>query len=142
MRLISTKLAAIASLAVPTGPVLADEIPPCGLYTYSVEIVRVIDGDTVVANVDLGFDTWRHNEHLRLYAIDAPETNEPGHDEATDALAGRLAGQVVYICTVKAARSDNEKTGSFGRYLATLYVNGENINEWLLSEGYVKLFEQ
>lgn len=121
---------------------LADEVPDCGLYTYRVEVVRVIDGDTVVANVDLGFDTWRHNEHLRLNAIDAPESDEPGHTEATEALAARLEGQTVYICTVKAARSDSEKTGSFGRYLATLYVDGENVNDWLLSEGYVKPFEK
>ena len=46
--------------------------PSCGVYTCKAKIVRVIDGDTVVADIDLGFRTWLHGEHLRLYGIDAP----------------------------------------------------------------------
>ncbi|TNJ36568.1 thermonuclease family protein, partial [Phaeobacter sp. B1627] len=107
--------------------VSAGSVPDCGLYAYRVEIVRVIDGDTVVADIDLGFDVWLCNEHLRLFAIQSEERNEKGFLPAKIALEQRLTGQDVYICTVKSARSDNEKTGSFGRYLATVYVNGENV---------------
>jgi len=50
-------------------------------YTYRAELVRVIDGDTVVLNVDLGFEHWLHNQTFRLYGIDAPETRTTDLDE-------------------------------------------------------------
>jgi micrococcal nuclease len=37
------------------------------------EVVRIIDGDTVVVNLNLGWHTWRHQESVRLDEIDAPE---------------------------------------------------------------------
>ena len=43
------------------------------MYEYHATIKRVIDGDTVVADIDLGFNTVLHDEHIRLYFIDAPE---------------------------------------------------------------------
>ncbi len=121
--------------------VAAGNVPDCGLYAYRVEIVRVIDGDTIVADIDLGFDVWLRKEHLRLFEIQSEERNEEGFLAAKMGLEQRLAGQEVYICTVKSARSDSEKTGSFGRYLATVYVNGENVNEWLVREGHATRYE-
>jgi len=43
-------------------------------YEYRANIRRVVDGDTVDADIDLGFNVWPRNERLRLYKIDAPET--------------------------------------------------------------------
>lgn len=48
----------------------------------------------------------------------------------------RLDGKTVYICTIKAKRSDAEMVGSFGRYLAVVYDDGESINDWLLETGH------
>lgn len=111
------------------------------VYTYNAKIVRVIDGDTVVADIDLGFRTWLHGEHLRLYGIDAPERGSDSFAAATDALAQRIEGQTVYICTTKAKRSDSEATGSFGRYLVTIYSGGKNVNDWLLRSGLAKNYD-
>lgn len=116
----------------------ADELgpaPACGLYTYRAKIIRVIDGDTVVANIDLGFRTWLHDEHLRLYGIDAPERGSDKSEAATQALRDRIEGQTIYICTIKAKRSDSEATGSFGRYLVTIHDGSENVNDWLVQLG-------
>lgn len=41
----------------------ADECPQ-SLYVYKANIVDVYDGDTVTANVDLGFNTWVHSESI------------------------------------------------------------------------------
>jgi len=119
----------------------AQDAPNCGIYTYAAETVRVIDGDTVVADIDLGFNTWLRNEHLRLSDIEAPERGADGHDAATEALRKRVDGKQVYVCTIKKKRSERERRGSFDRYLAVIYEDGANVNDWLFSEGYVKPYD-
>ena len=120
----------------------SSQSPECGIYTYRAEIVRVIDGDTVVADIDLGFETWRRNEHLRLFGIDAPERGTPEGKEVKAALTERIEGQSLLICTIKAKSSPKEATGSFGRYLVKIYQDGENINQWLLDTGRAVPFEK
>ena len=44
------------------------------MYEYRIEIVKVIDGDTVDVNIDLGFGVWMKKERVRLYGIDTPES--------------------------------------------------------------------
>lgn len=109
--------------------------PDCGEYLYRANIVRVIDGDTVVADIDLGFRTWRRGEHLRLYGIDAPERAEQAGKDAEELLRTRIEGQRVYVCTIKSKRSDREARGSFGRYLTVIHKDGENINDWMVRSG-------
>lgn len=46
--------------------------PTTGLYLYTAVIERVVDGDTLIASIDLGFDVWK-KQRLRLKAIDCPE---------------------------------------------------------------------
>ena len=126
------KAAFIALLALPTSTV-ASAAPSCGLYQYRAQIVRVVDGDTVRADIDLGFNTWRRNEPLRLYGIDAPEPKGETRTEgkaSTKALVSRVEGKELTICTIK------DKTGKFGRYLVRLYIGDEDINAWMIKMGY------
>ena len=44
------------------------------MYEYRCKIVKVIDGDTVDVDIDLGFGVWLHKERVRLYGIDTPES--------------------------------------------------------------------
>ena len=44
------------------------------MFEYHVEVLRIIDGDTLEVNIDLGFDIWIHNERIRLNGIDTPES--------------------------------------------------------------------
>lgn len=132
--------ASLCALALTSQAVVAD-VPDCGLYTYAARVVRVVDGDTIVAEIDLGFEVYLHNEHLRLLGINTPERGEDGYHTATDALSERVGGKEVFICTVKAKRSDKEQTGKYGRYLATVYLDGENINQWMLEQGFAVPYE-
>ena len=43
------------------------------LYLYKAHVTDVYDADTITVNVDLGFNTWIHDEKIRLARIDAPE---------------------------------------------------------------------
>ena len=42
------------------------------MWTYRAKVVRVIDGDTVDVDIDLGFRIWQKNERVRIMGIDTP----------------------------------------------------------------------
>jgi micrococcal nuclease len=44
------------------------------MYEYRVKIVKVVDGDTVDVDIDLGFGVWLKKQRVRLYGIDTPES--------------------------------------------------------------------
>jgi len=46
------------------------------MYQYKAVFKRVIDGDTAVVDVDLGFFMWLHDLHIRFYGINAPEKSD------------------------------------------------------------------
>ena len=96
-------------------------------------MTEVYDGDTITADIDLGFKVWRRDEKLRLFGIDAPEVRgetRPAGLQARDALRSRILNRDVIVCTIK------DKTGKYGRYLAEVFLDGENINAWLVAEGH------
>ena len=131
-----------AVLAAMCLPAAAD--PACGLYQYKAEIVRVIDGDTVVADVDLGFNTWRRDEHLRLFGIDTPERRKETMDgwrAAKDALAQRIEGRELIICTVK-NKGGGEDVGKYGRYLVKIYDGDHLVNDWMIEQGLAVVYKE
>lgn len=95
--------------------------PPDNLYHYRAKVISVYDGDTVRANIDLGLDTWTHNQPLRLSGLDAPElrgeTREAGL-AARAYLTSLIGTNPIIVETVK---DDREK---YGRLLVTIWVNG------------------
>jgi len=44
------------------------------MYEYRCKVVKIIDGDTVDVDIDLGFGVWMHKERVRLFGIDTPES--------------------------------------------------------------------
>lgn len=98
-------------------------------YVYEATVVRVVDGDTVDLDVDLGFHV-RVRERFRLNGIDTPERGQDGFEEATNRLKELLGDE----CVV-----ESHKTGKFGRWLGILRTpDGVNVNDVLLSEGLAK----
>jgi len=104
------------------------------MYTYRARLNRIIDGDSIVLDIDLGFDTWINNQHIRIYGIDAPESRTRDLDEkarglmATDHISSLLTpGDILTINTYK------DKGGKFGRILARVTnADGIDIAESLL----------
>ncbi len=100
-------------------------------YEYQAVVTRVVDGDTVVLSVDLGFGVWLHDQNFRLLGINAREKSEVGGEEAKRNLSALLpAGTEVSIRSVKA-----DKYG--GRYDAQiLLADGRDLSSFLLKEGW------
>ena len=55
------------------------------MYEYSIRFKRLIDGDTFVCDIDLGFGIWLVDQHCRLFGVDTPEKNTTEGKVATDA---------------------------------------------------------
>ncbi len=103
------------------------------MYTYSAMIVSVYDGDTVRADIDLGFSITNRKMQLRLYGVDTPELRGETIDAgmlARDALRALVLGKQVTITTFK------DKQEKYGRYLADIDIDGINVSEWLVTNGY------
>lgn len=104
------------------------------MYEYNCKIVRVVDGDTVDVDIDLGFDTWRLCERIRLYGIDTPECRTRN---ATEKKAGFLAKDYVerLLQQGRTYPLTTKEKGKYGRYLGTIKIDGDlTINAALVSE--------
>src|SRR5690606_10782504 len=99
------------------------ETPTTSTDTVEGWVERVSDGDTVRLSV-----AGREAITVRLYGIDAPERDQPHGDTAARALARKIDG-----ARVTAVRVD---TDQYGRLVATLFKDGENINLQMVSEGH------
>ena len=97
---------------------------PGGLYTYQANITGVYDGDTITADIDLGFNTWR-KEKLRLARIDAPEVRGKEKVQgkvSRDWLREQVLGKKILIQTMKNKKGVGDQQGKYGRYLVELYI--------------------
>lgn len=99
------------------------------MYQYAARLVRVVDADTVVADLDLGFYQWRLARSYRLARINAPELSTLEGRTARAALVERLAGVTAFL--VATAKAD-----SFDRWIVELYADGQNVSDWLVANGH------
>lgn len=112
-------------------------------YTYTAKVLRVIDGDTIEADIDLGFHTWRRAERLRLARIDAPETRGDSRERGLAAkkwLQELIEDKWLIVRTV-ADKRGRDSRGSFGRYLVELFYEGKNLNDELVRAGHAEYRE-
>lgn len=108
------------------------------LHVYEANCLKVYDADTITVNIDLGFKMHLAKQKIRLYGINAPEMRGPERAKGTisrDALRERILGKTIHLRTVK-----KKLKGKYGRWLGIIYMeNGENINQWLVDEGYARI---
>ena len=109
------------------------------MYEYKAYVQKVYDGDTITVDIDLGFGIILKKQVLRLIGIDAPELRGLEREEgikARDELRGRILYKNVLIRTKK------DKKGKYGRWLAVIFYDEKNINEWLLRRGFAKPYDK
>lgn len=105
-------------------------------YTYEARIAEVYDGDTVTAEMDLGFRIF-FTEKIRLLGINAPElkgSEKSKGKKSRDALKNLVLNKKTIITTEK------DKKEKYGRYLGTIYLeeNGKWIcvNDWMVQHKF------
>ena len=105
------------------------------MYEYKATVIKVYDGDTITAKVDLGFKI-SIEEKFRLSNLNSPEIRGEERELgliSRDRLRELILGKEVRIKTLK------DKKGKYGRYIAEIFIETEegmtNVNEWLILEG-------
>jgi len=103
--------------------------PASAQTTYSASLVRVVDGDTYVLDVALGFDV-RFIAHVRLADLDTPEMSTAPGKRARDAAEASL----------KSGRITVQPTGArtFARHVAHVFVDGKKLADILAASGHRK----
>ena len=104
------------------------------MYQYRAKVNRIIDGDSIVLDIDLGFDVWMNNQSIRIYGIDAPESRTRDLDEKARGLMAKKhvedllpVGEIVVVNTYK------DQGGKFGRILAKITnIDGVDVGLSLL----------
>ena len=116
------------------------------MYEYKTKVVRVIDGDTVDVDIDLGFGVWLKKERVRIMGIDTPESRTRDKVEKKFGLASKarlksLLGKDPVLKTQVSKKGEDMK-GKFGRILGDFTVYYSNVDAWrpvtqiLVEEGH------
>jgi len=111
------------------------------MYEYKVKINRVVDGDTVDVDIDLGFGMWMHDERIRIMGIDTPESRtsdkvEKIFGKAAKARLQELLGETAILKT-QISKKGEDMRGKFGRVLGDFVAaDGRLVTEIMIEEGH------
>ena len=109
------------------------------MYEYRCTVVKIVDGDTVDVDIDLGFGIWMRKERIRLLGIDTPESRTRDKEEKKYGLAAKKyltemlndEGGIVL-------KTKKDAEGKFGRVLGELWRTTDyadkSINQYLVDE--------
>ena len=103
------------------------------MYEYECKIARVIDGDSIILDIDLGFGLWIHGESIRLFGVDCPECRSRDKEEKAAGIAAkkfvtrRLQLGGTYTLSTQGK-------GKFGRYLGIISDHAGSVNKALVNE--------
>jgi micrococcal nuclease len=112
---------------------------------YDVKVIKVVDGDTVDVDINLGFGVWLHDERVRIMGIDTPESRtrdkvEDLFGEAAKARLKELMEDGGKLITTEDRKGEDMK-GKFGRILGDFYVERyegekEKVTDIMIEEGH------
>ena len=116
------------------------------MYEYRATIIKIIDGDTVDVDIDLGFNVVLRDERVRIAGIDTPESRTRDLEEKKFGLAAkeRVKQLLGKTCVLKTQinKSGEDMKGKFGRILGDFNVYDSDTDSWklltsiLISEGH------
>ena len=119
------------------------------MYYYNAVLVRVVDGDTIDATIDLGFDV-QVKKRIRLAGINAPESRTRNKVEKKLGLAAKERLIDILDGAANVFEIESKELGKYGRVLGRLYINklaGKDvltqvcINDMLVKEGHATEYD-
>jgi micrococcal nuclease len=110
------------------------------MYQYKCKINKVLDGDTVDIDLDLGFNIVLANQRVRMAGVDTPESRTTNKEEKPRGLLSKkkLAEKLPIGSwqIIETQRSDNNDD-KFGRILGVFILeDGTKVNDWLINNNY------
>ena len=102
------------------------------MFEYKCKLVRVIDGDTVDIDIDLGFGVWLRKQRIRMYGIDTPESRTRDLEEKKYGLAAKEFLQKWTGAGELTIKTHKDAKGKFGRILGELWTFDTNINKKMI----------
>lgn len=105
-------------------------------YQYRASLEKIIDGDTCVCSIDVGFDTYMR-KYVRLAGINAPELNSTSEEIRTAAMASKT-----YLESILPVGSvfivNSKKLDPYRRPIAEIYLPGNpvSINQQMIDAGH------
>jgi micrococcal nuclease len=104
------------------------------MYEYKCNVVKVVDGDTVDVDIDLGFGIWLKDERVRIMGIDTPESRTSDKVEKLFGLAAKeklksMLGKTAVLKT-QVNKDGEDMKGKFGRILGDFDVYDAEKDAW------------
>lgn len=109
------------------------------LYHYKAVVTRVVDGDTIICNIDTGFRLALMQEPIRLAGINTPEIYTVEGRNAYKFLRDLIESKVIEVSTIKPDTIGLPRE-KYGRFLGIVWYEGQNVNEFLLEMGFATKF--
>ena len=112
------------------------------MYEYRCKILRVVDGDTVDIDIDLGFGIWMHRERVRMMGIDTPESRTRDLVEKAFGLASKqfvkdnLPIGSIHVLKTEIDKKGEDAKGKFGRVLGDFIIDGKRLTDMLVESGH------
>lgn len=108
------------------------------MYEYRAKTVKIVDGDTVDIDIDLGFGVWVRNQRIRLYKVDTPEKRTRNKTEKkAGLLATEKVNNLIPVGSTIVIKTHKDGKGKYGRILGELInEDGVNVNEYLIKNRY------
>ena len=117
-------------------------------YIYRGKLERVVDGDTIDALIDVGFDIWI-KKRIRYSGIDTWESRTRDLEEKAKGLEAKARNKELLMevsCKSGYFRLKSHGVGKYGRVLGEIFIEDKegkqyNINKTLISEGHAYIYE-
>ena len=121
---------------------------PMDKYVYKAKLVRVVDGDTIDALIDVGFDIW-FKKRIRFMGVDTWESRTRNLEEKKLGLAAKArTKELLEKVSSKSGyfRIKSHGVGKYGRVLAEIFIMDDkgkqwNVNKTLITEGHAYVYE-
>ena len=117
-------------------------------YIYRGKLERVVDGDTIDALIDVGFDIWI-KKRIRYSGIDTWESRTRNLEEKAKGLEAKARNKELLLEVSSKSgyfRLKSYGVGKYGRVLGEIFIEDSegkqyNINKTLISEGHAYVYE-